>query len=140
MIRGTNVRFTFTIPKEINIEDISYIEVIAWQNGYKGTTVAPLPLKKRYTNQDWDSALLDNDDDYTLVVVLTSEDTARFTDKLKGYIQCKVGLTGKGAYATHEQKFTVYPMHSDMVGGDIVDSNTNNEGFIILDGQTIIDQ
>ena len=136
MIRGATAQFIFKLPKELNIEDISYIEIRAWQNGYTGTPLAPLPIKKVFTNENWAPIL--SEDDHTLVVVFDSEKTARFTDKLKGYIQCKVVVVGDTVYGAYKQRFTVYPMYDDMVGGDIGGSSANDDGWIILDGQTIM--
>ena len=135
MIRGTTAQFTFKLPKELNLNDVSYIQITAWQKGYTGTPIAPLPISKTYTNSDWGSVLKD---EHTLVVVLSPEQTARFTDKLKGYIQCKVVVEGKAIYGTYEQRFTVHPMYKDMVGGDMGEIEQNSEGWIILDGQTIM--
>ena len=136
MVRGATAQFTFELPKELEIDDISYIEIAAWQKGYKGTQTGPLPIIRRYTNSNWSSSIIA--DEHTLVVKFTSSDTSRFTDKLKGYIQCKVVVTGDAVYPTYEQRFTVYPMYDDLIGGDIdVDNNVNDDGWIILDGEKI---
>jgi hypothetical protein len=136
MIRGATAQFTFKLPKELNIDDISYIDIVAWQKGYKGTPSAPLPIKRTYTNSNWDSNIVA--DEHTLVVKFTSSDTSRFTDKLKGYIQCKVVVTGEVVYPTYEQRFTVYPMYDALVGGDIDGEIQTSDGWIILDGQEIM--
>ena len=135
MIRGTATQFTFKLPKEILIDDITSIEVRVWQKGYNGTPTAKLPIVKSYTNENWNSSL---QEEHTLVVVLSSEETARLTDKLKGYIQCKVVVGAATPYATLQQRFTVYPMYEDLVGGEIGDTTISSEGWIILDGQTIV--
>jgi hypothetical protein len=136
MIRGTTAQFKFELPKELDVNEITSIEIRAWQNGYSGTTVAPLPIRRTFTNGDkeWDSIT----GEHVLIVQFTSSDTSRFTDKLKGYIQCKVNLDGQAVYGTLEQRFTVYPMHGELVGGGTDGADTSNEGWIILDGQTII--
>ena len=136
MIRGTTAQFTFKLPQDLEIDDISLIEVRAWQNGYTGVPAGSLPIRREYTNNNWTSVPVGND--HTLVVELSPSDTSRFTDKLKGYIQCRVDIVGGAAYGTYQQKFTVYPMHEGMVGGSTGENSEVIEGWIILDGKKII--
>ena len=136
MIRGATAQFTFELPKGLKISDISHIQIAAWQKGYKGTPAAPLPIIREYTNTNWDSNIIE--DEHTLVVKFTSADTLRFTDKLKGYIQCKVVVIGDAVYPTLEQRFTVYPMYDDLIDKELDgEIRVDEEGWIILDGQTI---
>mgnify|MGYP003296023684 CR=1 FL=1 len=139
MIRGTTTQFIFKLPNEVVISDITYVMVTFWQKGNKGTSLAPLPIIKHFSNnENGELSISSPDDPHKLIVVLTSEETARFTDKLKARVQLKVVANGV-VYGTYQSAITIYPMHDGMAGGDVDSEVPTGDGWIVLDGDQIVE-
>lgn len=128
MIRGTTQDFTFKMP--YNYDDLSLITVVFWQHGYSGPEESrPLPIVKYR-----DDCHVSQNSNKEITVTLLPEETARFIDDRKAYVQLS-GTTTSGARFANSppREITVYPLHRDFVLGDIVPSSESN-GLIILDG------
>lgn len=114
MIRGTTEQFKFQMPYEFG--KLCWIEVTFWQPGHSGTEIAPLPFKKVYDKRDGST----RDDGFapegneltskTVIISLTDEETRRFTDKCKGYVQV-MALCDKEdiKFGSKPTTFIVYP-------------------------------
>lgn len=77
-----------------------------------GTTSAPMPIKKEYNNLITPNV---NDGfeitETTISVVLNPEETLRFNDAIKAYVQIKIYNDDTHiTYASYSQRFTVYPI------------------------------
>ena len=88
MIKGTTWQFNFTLP--YNVVEISSVEIKFWQDNYNGPSeTRPLPIRKilkqcRLTAPN------------TLSVFLNKEETLRFADDRKAYVQL-LGTTAEGS-------------------------------------------
>lgn len=140
MIRGTTASFKFKLPYELQY--ISWANVVFWQDGYKGTLGNSLPIKKEFINAKDFKDITSKE----LVVTLSGADTKAFTDKLKGRVQMK-GLSLEhiengqiippASFGSIPELFTVYPMDDSIMDGDIPEDTPVENGYIILDGDTI---
>jgi hypothetical protein len=128
MIRGTTAPFKFEVPYDTNT--ISAIVVTFSQKHWYGTDTAKLPIKKWYlaswaTQEDGSVKLVETRNDgfafsttnsKEIQTNLTEEETLRFSDKEKAYMQIRVIFDldeGQVARASLPQKITVYPVLSD---------------------------
>ena len=132
MIRGTTATFKFKLPYEL--QDISWVNVVFWQDGYTGTLGSSSPIKKEFTNEKDFQDITSKE----LVVTLSGADTRAFTDKLRGKVQLK-GFSAKHSvsFGSKPQTFTVYPMDDKIMDGYIPEDATTENGYIILDGNEI---
>ena len=131
MIRGTNQDFKFKMPYEY--KDVPLITVTFWQKGNDGPEESrPLPIIKYH-----DDCEPSKDNNKEITVTLLPEETARFVDDRKAYVQL-TGTTTSGIRFGNSppREITVYPIHNDAVLGDVVPPSENN-GLIILDGGDI---
>lgn len=131
MIRGTNAQFKFRLPYEVS--ELQSVKITFWQNGNDGPdSTRPLPIIKILEQCS------QSDVPNELCVTLNQEETLRFVDEHKGYVQLR-GITIDGIpFATREKMFTVYPVYDDSVIGDVVIPTPEYDGLIILDGQSIV--
>ena len=129
MIRGTTAQFKFKLPYEKN--QLQWVTMKFWQPGNDGTTEAPLPILKQKTHID------SSDDSKELSVSLTSEETLRFTDKLKAKVQMRAQHVNGLVFASKEKIVTVYPLADDLTQDAILPGETD-DGWIVLDGQPVI--
>lgn len=132
MIRGTNAQFKFKLP--YNYSDLEFVKITFWQTGNRGPSVSrPLPIIK-ILDQCSPTELLDE-----LSIVLNQEETLRFSDKRKAYVQLK-GLTKEGVpIASKERQLTVYPMYDNSILGDEIIATPDFDGWVYLDGSTIME-
>ena len=130
MIRGTTAQFKFKLP--YSLSQLEWVNIKFWQPNNPHSL---LPITKTKTHC---SEAATNE----VCVSLTSEETARFSDKYKAKVQLRaqpdVNLGGP-VFGSKEQIITVYPMRDDIIDGDIAveTPNTTAEGWIILDGGEI---
>lgn len=207
MTRGTTAPFAIQLPYTMG--ELEWITMKWWQEGNKGTQVAPLPITKTLSNclsKNYicklesgitaarsyyftiegilymftattnlvEGTLLKYDsttqqitsnaftgainvsavgdsggmvqltfvneayDSDILHVVLTAEETMRFSDKHKAKMQFRAKLKSNGrVFGNQSPKLiTVYPMNDDLLEEDIVPSS-NNYGWVVLDGGSI---
>lgn len=134
MIKGTTAQFRFKLP--CNFGEIQTLKITFWQNGYYGPSEnRVLPIIKTQEH----CSVLHTDKDVS--VKLSVEETLRFTEFRKAYVQLQaIALDGTG-YATKEIPITVYPIKDDSyVGDDIVPPTTDYDGVVILDGLSIAEE
>lgn len=134
MIRGTDTIFRFKIP--CKPDELNWATIKFWQPNNNGTTERPLPIIK--TKEDRFPS-----DENLLIVRLTAEETARFSDRLKAYVQMR-GCCG-GVFGSKKTIIPIYSMDDDIIANDddyvildggIVDANTIT--YTILDGNIIV--
>lgn len=130
MIRGTTAQFKFKLP--YTKAELLWATMKFWQPGNSGTTDAPLPITKRLEHCD------SPDDSMELCVSLTAEETSRFSDKYKARVQLRAQHSGSGTvFGSRPQLITVYPMLDEIIEEDPTMPVANDEGFVVLDGETI---
>lgn len=132
MIRGTTAQFKFRLP--YNIADVSVISITFWQTGNDGPDkYRPLPIVK--TLEQCSQSTEPNE----LFVVLNKEETLRFSDALKAYVQLQGETIDGFAFASQQEMVNVYPVKDDSTSdGDIVPTPTPDpDGIVILDGASI---
>lgn len=130
MIRGTTAQFKFKIPYELN--QLEWVRVKFWQPNNPNEL---LPITKTKSECTELSA-------GEVCVCLTSEQTARFSDKYKAIVQLRaqpLAELGGPVFACRQRLITVYPMLDDMIEEDIATDSTvvTEEGWVILDGQSV---
>ena len=130
MIRGTNAQFKFKLP--YNYSDLNIVKIVFWQPGNTGpSSDRPLPIIK----------ILEQckmcDDPCELSVTLTQEETLRFSDKSKAYVQLRASALDGNTFASKQEQLTVYPVYDDTVLDEEFLPTPGDDGWIILDGDTI---
>ena len=131
MIRGTTAQFRFKLPYTKG--ELGWATIKFWQPNNNGTITAPLPITKRLA--DCSGA----DDEKELCVTLTAEETTRFSDRFKAKVQLRAQRSKDGVvFASEEESITVYPINDDILTDDPTMPSENEEGWIILDGGTIM--
>lgn len=127
MIRGTNAQFKFKLP--YTKADLSSVTIKFWQ---------PNNINFSPINKYLDDCGSASEESKELCVSLTADETLRFSDKYKARVQlrgvCKEDKGGT-VFACRQQLITVYPLNDDFSGDIIVPAN--DDGFVILDGETI---
>ena len=133
MIRGTTAQFKFRLP--YNLSDISIIKITFWQEGYGGPdSTRPLPIVKildQCTRSD-----LPNE----IIATLNKEETLRFVDDRKAYVQVQGKTIDKVAFASKQVLVSVYPVYDDSIlDEEIVPTpGPDINGIIYLDGGIIV--
>ena len=129
MIRGTTAQFKFKLP--YSKDEFDWIRIKFWQSNNPSSL---LPITK---SQDHCSS---TDKPNEICTSLTSEETARFSDKYKATVQLRAFHTTSGTIlGNHPQLVPVYPMRDDIIEEDPTMPPVNNEGWIILDGHPVVD-
>ena len=133
MIRGTTAPFRIKLPYAIN--EIEWVTIKWWQDGNKGTQTAPLPITKKLAH-----CSIEDDTSKELYVILTAEETKRFSDKHKAKMQLRGMLSSSGrVFGCKPRLITVYPINDDLLGDDFVGPEINDE-WIVLDGDSIANE
>lgn len=128
MIRGTTAQFRFNIP--YTFDELGWVNITFWQPGNNGTIEHPLPIIK--TQDQCNAPNSPNE----VCVTLNSEETARFSDKQKAYVQLRAQADGN-IFASKQEQITVYPINDELLEGDLDLPAPSEDGWIILDGSTI---
>lgn len=145
MIRGTTAPFKFEVPYDTST--ISAIVVTFSQKHWNGTATAALPLEKWYlaswmTQEDGSVKLVETRNDgfafsetnpKEIQTTLTEEETLRFSDKEKAYMQIRVQFDIDGGQVTRAslpQKITVHPVLNDSQIGTPTPSETIDDLYI----------
>lgn len=132
MVRGTTAYFKFIMP--YNYSQLSSAKVVFWQNHNNGPSISrPLPIIK--TLPQCAPTLKANE----LSVFLTPEETLRFSDERKAYVQLTAASVGGIRFASGQEMITVYPSVDDSVddvGGVI--PTPGIEDLVIFDGGHIL--
>lgn len=130
MVRGTNAQFKFKLPYPYS--DLGIVKIVFWQPGNSGPNASrPLPIVK-ILNQ-----CTQGDDPCELSVTLNQEETLRFSDKTKAYVQLRASSKDGNAFASRQEQLTVYPLYDDSILGEDLLPTPSDDGWIILDGNTI---
>ena len=133
MIRGTTAQFKFKLP--YNVSELQVVKINFWQENYSGPSPArPLPIVK-VLSQCSESNAPDE-----LLVFLNKEETLRFLDDRKAYVQLRAKTKEGTAFGCKKEMITVYPVYDDSVLDDeILPTPTPGYGdLVILDGSTIV--
>lgn len=132
MVRGTVQPFKFKIPCAFN--ELSTARITFSQENYYGLSASrPLPITKVLRQCRQGSSPNE------LVVVLNKEETLRFTDKKKAYVQI-MAETLAGPLPSHKPHiFPVYPVLDDSIFDEDMQPTPEPgyDGIVILDGATI---
>ena len=126
MIRGTTAQFKFKLPCIKN--ELLWATIKFWQ---PNNTNEFLPITKKL--EDCDAP----DDSKELYVSLTPEETKRFSDKYKAKVQLRAQNLDGTTFGCRPKLISVYPMRDDIIDEDPTLPAENDEGFIVLDGETI---
>ena len=130
MIRGTTAQFKFKLP--YTKEEIQSATIRFWQPNNTNNLPIILTLDSTKLN---DCFISDNSKE--LCVSLTSEETIRFSDRYKAKTQLRGQHVNGTTFGSRPQIITVYPMPDDMIDPTL--PSANDEGWIVLDGETVID-
>ncbi len=134
MIRGTAQPFKFKIP--CNFSELNTVTITFWQENYYGIDkTRPLPIIKVL------SQCRQGNSPKELLVILNKEETLRFTDKRKAYVQIMAEAINGLPFGHKPEMITVYPVHDDSILDDniVPTPNPDDDGsVIILDGSTIV--
>ena len=128
MIRGTTAYFKFALP--YNYDQLESANIVFWQPYNDGPTPdRPLPITK-ILKQCVKTA------EKELSVSLTPEETLRFTDTLKAYVQMTATTIDGIRFGSYEKTITVYPVRNDNVEDEAIPT-PDYDGVVILDGEYI---
>lgn len=128
VVRGTTAEFKFNIP--CDFENLHAVKITFWQHHYNGTTDKPLPIIKSKVN------CTTKTDPKEVYVSLTQEETLRFRDDRKGYVQFKASSVDGLVFGSKEEAFMIYPSYDDsLIEEDPLPTPT--EDVLILDGGEI---
>ena len=130
MIRGTTAQFRFHIPYKF--DEINWVTIKFWQKGNTGTTESPLPITKRKT----DCYTSSNPNE--ICVSLNPDETSRFSDQLKAYVQLRAQTEDGITFASNQELITVYPINNEMIAEDPdLPVPEPGDSVVLLDGSTI---
>ena len=130
MIRGTNAQFKFKLP--YSYSELETVKISFWQTDNAGPTMdRPLPIVK--VLEQCSPSEIANE----LCVTLNQEETLRFEDDRKAYVQLRARTIDGIPIASKQQAITVYPIYDDSILDDIIPT-PDYDGWVILDGSTIM--
>ena len=130
MVRGTTTQFRFKFPRKVN--ELISARIEFWQDGYCGISEdRPLPIVK---NLNQCSRL---DSGCHLSITLSQEETFRFSDDRKAYVQVHALAVDGLTYSHKKREITVYSQHNDDILGDVVIPTPDEDGIVVLDGGVI---
>ena len=132
MVRGTTAQFKFKLP--YNVSDISVVCITFWQEHYNGPDATrPLPIIKVLSQ----CSFTNNSNE--LMVSLNKEETLRFTEDRKAYVQLRAKTVEGTAFATKKTMITVYPVYDDSILDDNIVPTPSLDGkHIILNGSSVL--
>lgn len=118
MVRGTTVYFKFILPCKYS--ELASARIVFWQDHYFGPAQnRRLPIIKSLAH------CLDTENSNELAVVLMPEETARFTEKRKAYVQLS-GTTVEGSRFSHKKIiFEVDPAYDDSIFDPMLTSDSD---------------
>lgn len=130
MIRGTNAQFKFRLP--YNCYEIQVVKIVFWQPENRGPTAdRPLPITKILNQCSFTE--IPNE----IVVTLNQEETLRFVDNRKAYVQLRATTFDGVPIASKQKLITVHPICDDTILEDEVLPTPDYDGLVILDGLNI---
>ena len=127
MIRGTDAEFKFNMP--CSCSDIASITISFWQPENSGpSTDRPLPIIKVLQQ-----CLITEQNQ--LSVVLDREETLRFSDKRKAFVQFRATMKNGVTFASKKKMITVYPINDESLIDNTLPTPTHD--YVLLDGQNV---
>lgn len=130
MVRGTTAQFKFNLPYDYN--DLKLVKITFWQPGNNGpASDRPLPIIKTLSQCSQSNVPSE------LLVSLTQEETLRFGDQRKAYVQLRAESKDGYVFASKQETLTVYPLYDDSVLGDFVTPTPGDDDYIFLDSGSI---
>lgn len=129
MIRGTTAQFKFKLPYPK--AELDWMTIKFWQQ----ENMSPyLPITKKLEHCDSPEGSTE------LYVSLTAAETMRFSEDRKAKVQIRGQHAQSGTiFGSRPQLITVYPMNDEILEEDPMLPAVNEDGWIILDGKTIMD-
>ena len=125
MIRGTVAQFKFKLPYAKN--DLEWVRIKFWQEGNPSRF---LPITRILDD-------CDEPQEKELCVSLGEYDTLKFSDKYKAKVQLRAKPKNGEVFGSRQHLVTVYPMRDDIVEEDPTMPPENEEGWVVLDGESI---
>lgn len=133
MIRGGSVGFKFSLPCQC--QDVKNVKIICGQTNNSGPSIGrPLPIVKVLSQCEmWQ-------DPPCLSVRLNQEETLRFSDKRKAYVQLRGETKSGSPIICHKQYINVYPVSDDSILDTdvIIPTPTPGQDWIYLDGESVL--
>ena len=132
MIRGTAQPFKFKLP--CNFNELESVIITFMQENYNGPSESrPLPIVKNLSQCRQGSSSNE------LIVILNKEETLRFTDKRKAYVQIKCEGVDSLSFGSKKESITVYPVLNDSILEDnITPTPSPEDELTTFDGGYII--
>lgn len=133
MIRGASEEFRFKLP--YNLSEIEKVKITFWQEYNNGPSPdRPLPILKVLEQ------CRQGDAPNVISVTLNSEETLRFSEKIKAKVQLRARTFTGIPVNSAEELITVYPVQDDSIlDGEILPTPTL-DGWIYLDGKNITEE
>lgn len=132
MIRGTNAQFVFRLP--YNFNQLERAKIVFWQPENDGPSASrPLPIVKILQQCSQSSKANE------LCVTLNQEETLRFTDDRKAYVQLRASTLDGIPIASRQQMITVDPAYDDSILDEEILPTPDYDGYIYLDGKSIVE-
>lgn len=130
MIRGTNAQFKFNLP--YNYTELKIVKITFWQSDNPGPTNSrPLPIIK--VLEQCSPTNRPNE----LSITLNQEETLRFSDKKKAYVQLRAQAIDGTTIASPQKQIIVEPIYDDSILTEEILPTPEFDGLIVLDGLTI---
>lgn len=131
MVRGTTAQFQFKMP--YNYSEVSMVKITFWQEGNDGPSESrPLPIIKTLTQ------CKPCDDSKKVAITLTEEETLRFSDESKAFVQLRGRSKDGSTFASKQEVVTVYPVYDDNILDDGILPTPAQDGWVILDGEIVL--
>ena len=133
MIRGGSIGFKFALPCQC--QDVKNVRIICGQTNNNGPSPGrPLPIVKVLSQ-----CQMGQDPPY-LSVRLNQEETLRFSDKRKAYVQLRGETKDGSPIICHKHYINVYPVADDSIlDGDVVlPTPTPDIEWVYLDGKPVM--
>ena len=125
MVRGTTAQFKFQLPYTYG--ELGVVKVVFWQPGNN-----KLPLELGFDRCQGD------DEKKELTVILDQEETLRFSDKSKAYVQLRAATSAEGnVFASKQEQITVYPVYGDDILDGVITPTLGNDGWSYIDGGVV---
>lgn len=131
MIRGGNAQFKFKLPYDFS--ELEVVKITFWQPENNGPDPSrPLPIVK--VLQQCSQSSNPNE----LVVTLNQEETLRFEDDRKAYVQLRASTFEGIPIVSKEKMITVYPVYDDTILDEEILPTPELSGWVYLDGKSVI--
>lgn len=130
MIRGTNAQFKFQLPYRAS--EVNTVKIVFWQSGNNGPSLSrPLPIVKVLDQCKYDASSKE------ITVTLSQEETLRFSDDRKAYVQLRGTTTDGIPFGSKQSTILVYPVYDDTILGEEMLPTPDYDGWVVLDGSNI---